>query len=226
MTFNIWVSRLSASHGGAPSRSCPISLNRKQIKENVYRFRKTVSPLNCEPSDCEIVSENSIRDNLIVELFEKGKLRQGWGMTYENMNTDLRQDLNDWVANYLNLIWKLCGDKRDCSFACARYEILNQMRFMEKDDIIFIPRTPYYSMFTVSTVKEKYKFEPIDGYVEFGHVIEVNKKNTLAFQYEDFMPAKIFNPYQKAVSEVKEHHQNYLTIKKFIDEVYLNVLEN
>lgn len=221
MTFNIWVSRLAASRGGDPSRSCPISLNRKQIKENVYRFRKTVSPL-----DCEIVSDNSIVDNLIVELFENGKLRQGWGMTYENMNTDLRQDLDDWVENYLNLIWKLYGEKKDCAFACARYEIMNQMRLMEKDDIIFIPRIPDYSMFTVSTVKEKYKFEPLDGYVEFGHVIKVIKKNTLAFQYEDFMPAKIFNPYQKAVSEVKEHHQNYLVIKKFIDEIYLNVLKN
>lgn len=226
MTSNRWVFRLSASHGGAPLGTCPIYLNSKEIKEKVSHFRENVTPLeNVSPLDSDTESENLIKDNLVFELFEKGKLRQGWGITYKNMSTNLNQELNEWVENYLNLIWEFYGDKRDCSFACGRYEILNQMRFMKKDDIIFIPRIPNNFMFTVSTVKEKYKFEPMEGCTEYGHVIKVNKKNTTTFYYNDFMPAKIFMPYRTAVSEVKEHHQNYSVLKKFIDEQYIPFLE-
>ena len=220
MRKKIWVFRLSLSSGGEPLSACPIQIAGQDLKHNVKKYREDFLPVWNEEDindEYEHYSELTM-DILKDELFIRGKLRQGWGMRFENMDTDLHQDPDNWVENFINLYWRLYEEKIDCSFACGRYEILKIMLDMNVGDIIFIPRIPYDNYFTITKIKKKYQFEPIKEFLGHGHSIEV--ENIKIFNYDEKRKPKIFNPYRKAISEVKKHHLNYSILKDFISKSY------
>lgn len=231
---NMWVFRLSlSSSGGNPqSDMCLISTDIDYIKSKVKEYRNNTSLFNDQQATDDFNEEEVENDDVTIELlmdefFNKGKLRQGWGTSCNDINLDLNLELDDWIANYIILDSELWGYKSECSTACGRYNILNLMTEMERGDIIFIPRTPTYDSFTVVTVKDGYFYEPLDDFLldgtpfgRHGHVISVDEDTIKTFEYGDTFRPKVFNPYRKAVNEVKNHHQNYQFLAGFIDTHY------
>ncbi|MCD4677720.1 MAG: hypothetical protein K8S18_17240 [Desulfobacula sp.] len=218
----IWVFRLSLKSGGEPqSDMCLIDTDRGYIEDKVKDLKKDLkSPEDVETKEVTI-------ELLIKEFTDKGKLRQGWGMSDNKANVDLNLELDYWIANFIYLYSELWEDRVDCSKACGRYNILKLMKDMERGDIIFVPKIPNDDCFMVATVKKGYSFEPIidtleDGrpFGRHGHVIDVDKNTIRKFKYTDTFRPKVFNPYQKAVCEVKDAHQNYQFLNDFIGTYY------
>lgn len=208
MNKRIWVFRLSLGDSGEPSTECPVDLDRKEIK----KYRHETSPLECD--DYPDLDMDLLKD----ELFRKGKLRQGWGMQFDGLNLDLNQPQKKWLENYIKLSWKVWGGKVDCEDAMGRYNILKSMKDMKVGHIVIVPRIPNKSQFTVTTVKKEYYFQKMKGFIGRGHIIEV--KNIKEFNYDDSIVPKIFNPYRRAIGEIKEEHQNYIIINNFIKNYY------
>jgi hypothetical protein len=220
----MWVFRLSLDSAGEPhSDMCFVNTDMDYIKDRVKELKEaSKSPDDVETKDVTI-------ELLTKDFIEKGKLRQGWGMSYNDTNVDLNLKLDDWIANFVYLYSKLWDEKIDCSTACGRYNILKLMTDMERGDIIFVPRIPDYNSFTVATVKKGYSFDPImdtlddaekTPYGRHGHIVNVDKNTIKSFKYSDTFKAKTFNPYQRAVNEVKEGHLNYEFLKGFSDTQY------
>lgn len=205
-----WVFRFPTGESGDPADSCPVDINRKEIKE----YKHKVSSID---EDDEISFPDL--DELIKELFKNHKLRQGWGYIFDGMNLDLDQPQQKWIENYIKLTWRIWGVNNDCEDAMGRWNILKGMKDMKKGDIIFVPRIPNETKFTVVTVKDKYYFQKMNGYNGHGHLIEVEKK-IKDLKYENHFQPKVFNPYRRAIGEIKEHHQNYGIINKFIKNNY------
>ena len=210
--YKIWVFRLSEDEPGNPKTSCPIDLDRKSIKQ--YLDGET-------PIDDDDSMETNM-DLLKEEFFKYGKLRQGWGYEHDGLNLDLRQKKKEWLENYMKLSYKLWGDVVNCKDATGRRNILKLMLCMKAGDIIFTPKIPHKSQFTVTMVKKEYNFcTPPDKFIR-GHVIEV--ENTNVFKYGNgigqtdckSLPAKIFMPYRKAIDEIKTHHRAFHCIESFL----------
>lgn len=200
MSKRIWVFRLTLSSGGEPSSACPIQIDGENLKHGIKQYREKKLPVWDEEdinNEYESYSELTM-DFLKDELFIRGKLRQGWGMRFEKMDTDLQQDPNKWVKNFVNLYWRLYGEKKDCSFACGRYEILKTMLDMSVGDIIFVPRIPYDNYFTIARFKKRYQFEPIKEFIGHGHSIGV--EDIKIFNYDDKIKPKTFNPYSSSLT--------------------------
>lgn len=231
----IWVFRLSVGKSGNPeSTVCP----RVDLK-SVSEYREKIIPLEEdeveipleedleEIEEIEVIEDGEEYDNdifnfkfLITELFENGRLRQGWGYEFEDMNLDLNQPGNIWIENFLKLKWRLDGEKIRTKNACGRWNILKRMKEMEIGDIVFIPRIPDESKFTVATVdKRKYFFQPMEEYFRYSHVIGV--KNIKKYSYEEHFPAKTFAAYQTAISQIKNHHKIFDLVNGFVEESYL-----
>lgn len=210
----LWVFRLSVGNGGNPkSAICPW-VDVKSVNE----YRRDVPPLVEEGEDTEEI-HNEIFSFLKSELFENGRLRQGWGYEFEGIDLDLNQSGNIWIENYMKLRWRLWGDKISTKNACGRWNILERMKEMEIGDIVFIPRIRDESKFTVATVDKKYSFQPMVKY--FGHANVMGVKNIKEYGYEDHFPAKTFNPYRTAISQIKNNHINYNQINDFLSDLYL-----
>ncbi|KAB2943751.1 MAG: hypothetical protein OIN84_10500 [Candidatus Methanoperedens sp.] len=208
MNMRLWVFRLSLGNSGEPSNECPVDLDRDDIK----RYRHETSPIKfSDYPDLDLAILNN-------ELFEKGKLRQGWGTSFNRINLDLNHPQKKWLENYIKLAWKVQGEKVDCEDAMGRYNILKGMKDMKVGNIVFVPRIPDENQFTVATVKKEYYFQKITGFIGHGHVIEIKKIKI--FNYYDFIVPKIFNPYRRAIGEIKENHQNFRTINTFIKKYY------
>lgn len=205
-----WAFRLSLGNGGEPVNVCPVDVN----QQDIMKYRTKVPPVDDEIDDIPCLE----MDDLLNEL-KNGRLRQGWGMDFEEMSLDLGQKQKTWVENYIKLGWRLWGEKIDCEDAMGRYNILKKMTSIKIGDIIFVPRIPDESKFTIATVKKEYDFQQFNGFIGFGHLIQVEKiKN---FDYGNRIQPKIFNPYRRAVGEIKEGHINFRKIKKFTDKYYV-----
>ncbi len=213
----LWVFRLSVGEGGNPkSVICP----RVDVK-SINEYRRDVLPLEEDEKDVEEieVTYDEIFSFLKSELFEHGRLRQGWGFEFEGINLDLNQSGNIWIENYMKLRWRLWGEKISTQNACGRWNILERMKEMEIGDIVFIPRIRDESKFTVATVEQKYFFQPMENY--FGHANVIRVKNIKEYSYEEHFPAKTFNPYRTAISQIKNKHKNYNSVSDFLKEYYL-----
>ncbi len=208
----MWVFRLSLGYGGEPVNECPTFINRQDVKQDIEIYKKEVSSIDVDSYpdlDMEVLKH---------ELFRRGKLRQGWGMELDKINLDLRQPIEDWIKNFIKLYWKIWDEEVDCPIAMGRWNILKLMKDMKIGDIVFIPKIPDDSKFTVATVKKEYYFQKIDGFIGHGHVVEVKKIKD--FSYQNHFQPIIFNPYRKAVGEAKKHHQNYKKLDEFINKYY------
>ncbi len=136
------------------------------------------------------------------------------------MDLDLRKSGNIWIENYMNLLWRLDREKIPIEKACGRWHILERMTEMKNEDIVFIPRIPDESKFSVATVDEtEYDFKPLKGHFGYAHVIGV--KNIEKYSYNKDFPPKTFNPYRNAISQIKEGHENFDMVNDFLDNNYI-----
>lgn len=213
----MWVFRLSVGEGGNPTGVVVdwCIANRNKIRE----YRRKVTPLYGDLDEGKYEEDENFLSTLKQELFEHGKLRQSWGYEYEGMKLDLNQPPEEWVENYLNLNWRLWGEKTDCENATGRWNILMRMTNMEIGDVVFIPRIPDESKFTVATIKNKYFFQPMKEY--FGHAHVLGVKKVKEYNYENHFLPKEFNPYRNAVNQVGDHHKIYDTLEDFLEKYYL-----
>lgn len=213
MKRNIWVFRYLGKSGNPERDACP-HVDLRSVNE----YRRKVVPKKRDEEIAEY--EKDVFPILKNELFDHGRLRQWWGYESEKMDLDLKQKGNIWIENYMKLVWRLEGIKIPIGKACGRWHILNRMTEMKIEDIIFIPRIPVESKFTVATVdKKKYFFKQMKEYSGYGHGIAV--KNIEKYSYNKDFPPKTFNPYRTAISEIKEHHENFDIINDFVENNYL-----
>lgn len=201
--YSLWVFRLSLGEPGNPKSLFECA----KIDEEVKRYKKEVSPLD----DYSEVDMGTLKKEL-----KNGRLRQGWGLKFNDMDLNLRQSQDKWIENYRKLCYKVWGSNVSCSMAVGRWKILSKLLEMKKGDIIFIPRIPDYSTFTVATVKKKYDFKELKGFIDHGHVIEIEDEiNEFDYGRSTLQP-KIFLPYRKAVNRIRSRKK----FKKFLEQNY------
>ena len=207
----LWVFRLSlGGYLGKPTKECLTGVDEK----NILEYWRKIHPIDY---DCNL----KLNMDVLKNDLKKGKLRQGWGTEFEEMNLNLNQPIKEWIENYRKLEWRIWGNKVYCDMALGRYNILKKMKEMKFGDIIFVPKIPEENKFTIVTVKKgTYKFEPINGNCgRHGHLIEVEKIKEFNYTNHTF-PKITFMPYRKAIDEIKEHHKNYAVIKDFLNRNY------
>ena len=232
--MNLFVYRIAKGYeGGIVEDSCPKDFNSMYHKS----LRETL--INTELGQIQYDKNNHV-DFLHNELWQYGKLRQGWGI--EGLNL-LGVDKNDeekkrWIRNYvlgLKKFWNtdpLDQNSRynenhlPCHEAAGRMKMLSSIMLNTKPkDIIFIPKHSSKNHhddfhFTVCEVKDTYHFDLNKNYQDFGHVISVT--NLKSFKYsEDTIRGKDFlGQHQKAVSEIKEYYVLYTKFLNFIHKYY------
>jgi len=197
---------------GEPIGACPIGLNRDDINNRIQ---------NTDP--IKIDWEGAI-EYVINESLKKNTLRQGWG--FNNPSLDLRLNLEIWISNFIVASWKYYEEKPtedSCIFAKGRKNILDRMLLMEKNDVIFLPKTPDSNNFTVALVKKPYKFDEMkvpdnDFRNEFRHTIGIANQMTYKYSNNNLM-AKIFGaPLIHAVDFVSKECGSYDLLKAFTDK--------
>ena len=200
---SLWVFRLSLGESGNPKSRFECA----KIDEEVKRYKKEVSPLD----DYSKVDIGTLKHEL-----KNGRLRQGWGLKYNDMDLNLRRSQDEWIENYRKLGYKVWGSNVSCSMAMGRWKILSKLLEMKKRDIIFIPRIPNYSKFTVVTVKKEYNFKELKGFIGHGHLIEIEDEiNEFDYGRSTLQP-KIFLPYRKAVNRIRSEKK----FRKFLEQNY------
>ncbi len=95
----------------------------------------------------------------LEELFEHGRLHQGWGIP----KLDLRQSDQEWIRNYILGAWQFwtgtaVTTERE---AAGRKHILDRMKDMAVGDIVFVPNVTRRDFdrayFAVAAVKAPYR---------------------------------------------------------------------
>jgi phage pi2 protein 07 len=209
---SIWISRLTLGSGGNEG-TCSINIDRKKIKKEILDFKSKVEPIKLDSYEQITLSE-------LVNELNDGRLRQGWGLTCENLNADLRgKNEEEWVINYIKLKWKIFSEEVKCDYVCGRYKILSKMLNINQGDVIFIPNIPNDEWFTVATVTSGYEFKARKNWNNFGHVINVEKIQP--FKYHEIFNKLFFNPYRRAVSKV-EDETYYSLLNDYLTEHYKN----
>lgn len=226
--MRIFIFRMAKGNvGGIVKSTCPIDFNeyRKEIRKEVNNTVQGQIPYDT----------NGYKHYLYDELWNKNKLRQGWG--FEGL--DLRNGINSWIKHYLigmRKFWNYSLEEMEeinaCEVATGRFDMFEQtMLLMTKGDIIVIPKHSYkissknplhsYDSFTIVTVADDYYFDLNPKYKDFGHVIPVKKHKV--FKYgNNFQPEEFAGYYRRAVSEVKKKENNiYSKLKSFIENKYL-----
>lgn len=213
----IWVFRMGLRDGGNPQGVCPVLLGDPAGTVAALQSRLANTP----PND---VSYQGSIPYLLNEL-QQGRLRQGWGTIDPDL--DLKNGKVGFAENFVLACQKYWGSspsdiEAGLRSGCGRYNILRLMLDMQSGDTVFIPRVPDYYHFTVAAVSRPYYFDtqigmpnPLDFRVDYRHVIEV--EDSRAYPYgQATLPAVVFQPYRKAVNEVKPHHRAYPGISHFL----------
>ncbi|HEX9665174.1 MAG TPA: hypothetical protein VGA95_01305 [Thermodesulfobacteriota bacterium] len=139
---------------------------------------------------------------VVVELLNKGFLRQGWGHSgLELLNKSAKLvEKENWINSFRN-IWDETYEK-----SSLRYDILARMLGMQPADIVVIPKTTDDYSLTICQVKEGYSFDTTNTTMwdDFKHLIRVENMKT--FKYDECSEAKLisskFRAYQSAVNNV------------------------
>lgn len=145
-----------------------------------------------------------------AELFE-GRLRQGWGFP----GGDLRLGSGSYLAAWKAAGWPLNGNATSRNIGPARrYSVLKRMLDIQLDDLIVIPRVSVEvdgdgDFFTIATVVKTYSFKVLNGFADFGHIIEVDPERLRSYRYDrDADTAELGSkltgmyPYGRAVSRI------------------------
>lgn len=220
--MNMFVFRIAKGHeGGEPVNDCPIEMKDKEdsIKNKLAKIDEDIIPYEC----------NNYIDYLHRELWQCGKLRQGWGI--ENLDLHIYQeDKTQWIENYILSAKKYWGVEITddyCHVAMGRYNILKHLIDAEKGDYIFIPKHSYdqhhdESSFTVCQLVGKYYFDLDENYKDFGHVVIVKNLKSYKYAESTLLPSD-FIGYRKALGKIKKDHQLYKDqrFKNFMKNNYL-----
>ena len=120
-----------------------------------------------------------------AELLE-GRLRQGWGFPGGDVRLGSDSYLNAWkVAG-----WPLDENEKSRSIGpMRRYSVLKRMLDIQRDDLIVIPRVSVEvdgdgDFFTIATVVNTYSFKVLNGFADFGHIIEVDPERLRSYRYD------------------------------------------
>ena len=207
-TKNFYIFRIAKGHdGGAPANHCPIDMY--QYKDEIH---KKLTNTNIQKIPYKT---NNYIDYLHKELWQCGKLRQGWGLD----GLDLRlfeSDEKQWIENYIigaKKNWGVEITQDYCHVAMGRYNILKNMIEAKQGDLIFIPKHSFenhhdHNHFTVCELVGNYYFDLNSNYCDFGHVVSV--KNLKTFRYaEDTLLGKDFKGYRKALGHIQKGHELY-----------------
>jgi len=222
--------------GGLFSGECPIDFKTKfesTILNDLHKINVGQIPYET----------NNYIDYLHRELWQCGKLRQGWGIEGLNLLDVLDNEnaKSEWIKHYIIGLKKCWStDPLDptagysenylpCHEASGRMTMLAQVMLRAKPhDIIFIPKHSFQNQhdenfFTVCEVIGKYYFDLNPLYQDFGHVLSV--RNLKTYPYDNEIRGIDFGGfYQRAVSTIEAHHQVYEKLLQFIKNRYLPII--
>lgn len=211
---NIFVFRISKGHnGGDPLGSCPMDYS------DALKRRDEVTKEQFITIDYET---NGHLDFVKQEFWQNATLRQGWGIK----GLDLNQSAKDWIANYIyngKIYWHV---NIKCEHAKGRYNIINRMRLMKKNDIILIPKTSKDKLddpakFTVCQIDEPYYFDFPEDMMDFGHCVKVKNQKEFFYGAKTLQSGDFGTPYLWAVTEVRKYHRRYKKFDQFIQNEFL-----
>lgn len=210
----IFVFRISKGNkGGNPIGKCPMDY--RSIKSVISNLtEKDITPIDYDNNDHLQFIYN--------EFWTENTLRQGWGIK----NLDLRKDdPKEWIEHYMfngKIYWNA---DITCNAAKGRYNILQRMIFMEKDDILLLPKTSSSGLddpfkFTVCQIEKPYYFDLRDEIQDFGHCLKVKNKKEFEYSSKSLQTGDFGTPYLWAVTEVNNNHKRLKKFKEFIQKNY------
>jgi hypothetical protein len=213
--MKMWVFRVPTGAGGDPmGRVCaPNELNPSEMDAGA---------VNSEDY-CEINYDNCL-EFVLSELFQKGNLRQGWGIP----TLDLRLPENVWVGKYILAAKKYWNSEVACDAARGRRDIISRMLSIRPEDIIFLPKVTKQgeskANFTVVTAAGNYFFEDRSQaeQKDFAHVIKVKKVRTYPYPTGQIGNAIFGAPFMTAIDPVEQYYANnvYERLAEFVDTTY------
>lgn len=207
--------------GGTVNNSCPI--NFKKRKESIEKKLHEIIPEKIN------YKTNGYKDYLDKELWELNRLRQGWGIP----GLDLRLGEEEWIENYIlgcRQYWDIPLNKFKhdsiCHDAAGRFKMFNEtIGKVDVGDIIIIPTHSNIvhhdsKNYTVATIDGKYYFDLDKKYNDFAHVLPI--KNLKVISYDSLIrPMDFTGYYQRAVTELKQHHKLYERINSMLKIQYM-----
>lgn len=209
----IFIFRIAKGQdSGQPIGKC--TLDYTEIKKIISEIPKEI----ITPIDYENNGHLGFIQN---ELRQKSILRQGWGIK----NLDLKQPTKEWIEKYMysgKIYWNA---DINCNEAKGRWNIINRMLDMKKDDILLIPKTSQqylndYNKFSVCKVDKEYYFDYPTEYCDFGHCIKVDNLQDFNYGKNTLDRSDFSSPYLWAITEVKRHHGRYKKFVQFLDSEY------
>lgn len=214
--MKMFVFRRTKGKGGRdPIGLCATNFNVKKVEKEIQNSKR-------------IHIKNGDEVQYILDELHDGRLRQGWGFSNPDLNLNLPE--NVWAENFAIGCYKYWGEPLSqdiCKYAMGRKNILNHMLDMQKRDIIFLPKTPDNNHFTVTTVKNKYKFDTNvdiredDFRNDFRHLIEVVKTKTFQYSKNNLKSGIFSAPFLHAIDPIKPDYETYPLFKRFITKNYL-----
>ncbi len=141
----------------------------------------------------------------VKKELREGRLRQGWspqGTSLVNATTGNVRERDEWKQAYKDA-WQEDPSPR-------RYGLLRRMLDMKKGDLVFCPKVPEEDCFTIVTVSEKYRFEMAPGKCDFGHIIPVEKNQTVVKNWDNVDARTIHELFDSAyfwspVTQIQDH---------------------
>ncbi len=118
-------------------------------------------------------------DGWLYDELKKGRLRQGWGAAglYLVTKDGVRVEKKDWEQAHRKL--EKWGEPSP-----RRFSILSQMLYLERGDIVVIPKMPQWNQFTVARVAAGYQFEHESDLKDFRHIVELDPQSIRPFGYQ------------------------------------------
>jgi hypothetical protein len=117
----------------------------------------------------------------IWQEIQKGRLRQGWGLS--NMQLPVgrepkENEIQDWYRRYRNQGAREWGGKISEAEAVSRYNILRIMLDVVPGDSIVVPKMPEWGSFCILEASGKYRFDSAStgrgsGGDDFRHILPV-----------------------------------------------------
>jgi len=224
--MNFYVFRIAKGYdGGTPTNQCPMDMKNleSEIKAELSNIDEDIIPYE----------SNNYTGYLHKELWQCGKLRQGWGIEGLDLRIINNPDEKQWIKNYIlgaKKYWGANITKDYCHIAMGRLNILRHMLDFKNGDIVFIPKHSFNKhhdkkCFTVCKVVGEYYFDLDPKYNDFGHVVIV--KDIKSYMYsKGTLLAYDFIGYRKAIGKIEKYHQLYNEdrFKNFLENNYSIVL--
>ena len=144
-------------------------------------------------------------NDFVRNELRKGRLRQGWSPPGTSLlNADGEDRIaGEWKQAYESA-WREAPSSR-------RHGILRRMLDMTEGDLVFCPKVPDYTHFTIAEVSEGYRFEVAPSEGDFGHIIPVRNQRVVSNWHNDdsqticeLFKSAYFRP---AVSRVQENKE-------------------